>query len=163
MAISRDKKVEIINKVKETLEQYPTVVFVNFHGLSVEDDHHMRAQFTDKNVGYFVAKKTLVKRAINQSDVAGELPSLDGELALAYSTDQVAPAREVHQYGKNNGDAVSILGGIFEGSLRDKQEMEEIASIPPVETLYGQLANVINSPIQGLAVALGQVAEQKES
>jgi ribosomal protein L10 len=39
--------------------------------------------------------------------------------------------------------------------------MMAIATIPPREVLYAQLANLINSPIQRLAIALDQIAGKK--
>jgi ribosomal protein L10 len=42
-------------------------------------------------------------------------------------------------------------------------EMTEIATIPSKHTLYAQFVNVINSPIQGLAVSLSKIAEKKEA
>ncbi len=54
-----------------------------------------------------------------------------------------------------------ILGGVFDGVYKSKEEMTEIASIPSLQTLRGMFVNVINSPIQGLAVSLNQIAEKK--
>jgi len=42
-----------------------------------------------------------------------------------------------------------------------KEDMMAIALIPPQNTLYGMLVNVINSPIQGLVIALDQIAAKK--
>ena len=53
------------------------------------------------------------------------------------------------------------MGGIFEGRFMDAAEMNEVATIPPVDVLRGMFANVINSPIQGLVVALNGIAEKK--
>jgi ribosomal protein L10 len=39
--------------------------------------------------------------------------------------------------------------------------MMAIALIPSQQTLYAQFVNVINSPIQGLVVALSKIAEKK--
>jgi ribosomal protein L10 len=58
---------------------------------------------------------------------------------------------------------VTIVGGIFDGAFMSQSQMQEVADIPSRETLYGQIANVINSPIQGLVVSLNQVAEQRET
>ncbi len=162
MAITRDKKKEILSKLKDILSS-ESVTFVNFHGLTVGDTTDMRAQLRDAGVGYYVAKKTLVKKALADSGVAGEVPQLEGELALSYSDDATASAREVHVFGKEHQDAVHILGGIFEGKIRDQEGMMEIATIPSEHILRGMFVNVINSPIQGLVVALGQIAEAKEA
>lgn len=160
MAITKDKKTEILNKVKDAASKN-SVVFVNFHGLPVQETVAMRSKLRESDVSYLVAKKTLVKKAFEGSSITGELPELKGELAIAYGDDATSSAREIYNFQKEHKDAVSILGGVFESKFMSKSEMEEIAMIPSLHVLRGMFVNVINSPIQGLAVALQAIADKK--
>ena len=179
MSITKEKKKEIIEEVAGIVKDTTSVIFVNFHGLGVQDTNDMRSSFRKGGISYTVVKKTLVKRALSNINMKGSMPSLDGELALAYLSlprsisgeagrdtnadedDLLAPAREVHSFAKRFKDNISIIGGIFEGRYMSREEMVEVAEIPPLPTLYGQFANIINSPIQGLVVALSRIAEEK--
>lgn len=162
MAITKEKKQEILKKVKE-ITANESVVFVNFHGLPVEKISEIRKTLRDSDVSYYVAKKTLIKKAFNEAGIEGEMPSLDGELALAYSQDATSSAREVYSFQKKSQDSFSILGGVFENRFLSKSEMEEIAQIPSMHQLRGMFVNVINSPIQGFAIALKAIADKKEA
>jgi large subunit ribosomal protein L10 len=139
MAITKDKKKEIYDKVNQSISNAQSVVFVNFHGLSVGDTTELRRGLRNDGVGYTVAKKTIIKRVLADSKATGEVPSLDGELAIAYSEDLIAPARGVFEFQKTHKDNIAILGGIFEGKLMSKEEMLEIATIPPVPVLRGNV------------------------
>ncbi len=161
MALTKDKKIEIVKKLDDIINNAQSIVFVNFSGLSVNDTGEMRKNLREKDTGYFVAKKTLVKRALSASKIEGDIPTLDGELALAYGSDPIVPASTVAEFAKKHKKKISILGGVFEGRYMDQPEMITIASIPPIEVLYGQFVNIINSPIQGLVVALNEVAKTK--
>jgi len=161
MAISKEKKKEIFDDIKSIIEKSKSVVFVNFHGLGVGETTELRRKLKGDDSGYFVAKKTLIKKVLEEIKPEGELPELNGELSLAYSEDLTAPARGVYEFQKSKEDKISILGGIFEGKYMDKVAMTEIASIPSTPVLYGQFVNVINSPIQGLVIALNKIAEKK--
>ena len=161
MAKTKEQKTEVVEKLTGAIKKAGSVVFVNFHGLGVTDTNEMRDALKNESVEYFVAKKTLVRRVLESAGLKGEVPSLEGELAVAWGEDQVAPARGIQEFIKKHKEKLSILGGVFEGKLMDKEEMTVIASIPPIKTLYGQFANVINSPISGLVVALGQIAEKR--
>ena len=161
MAITRKKKEEILKKATDIVKDSQSVVFVNFHGLGVEDSNTLRRELRKDGVSYSVIKKTLVKKVFGDSKIEGEAPSLDGELALASAKDLMAPARGIYDFAKTHKDTLSILGGIFEGRFMNKEEMTEIASIPPIEVLYGKFVNVINSPIQGFVIALDQIAKVK--
>lgn len=138
-----------------------SLVFVNIHGLKVGDATAMRSQLTKDGVGFFVAKKTLTEKALSTKKYDGSAPALVGEFGLAYGKDLIAPARGIYEFQKKFKDQVTIVGGVFENKFMSKEGMLEIASIPPVETLYGMFVNVINSPIQGLVVALSKIAEKK--
>lgn len=162
MAITKEKKQDVIGKVAEALQGAASVVFVHFKGLSVSDTSAMRKALKAEGIGYYVAKKTLLKRALSEKGYAGTLPELGGEIAIAWSSgDATAPARAIYEHGKKHKDALSIAGGVFEEAYLDAVAMTAIATIPPVPVLRGMFVNVINSPIQGLVIALDQIREKK--
>ena len=161
MPITKDKKKEIIEKLSGLIKDSKSFVFFNFKGFSVKNTVDMRRALRESQVGYFVTKKTLAKRAFADAKIEGEIPSLVGEIALAYGPDLTAPAREVYNFQKKFKDNLNIVGGIFEGKYMSQEEMMAIALIPSQETLYAQFVNVINSPIQGLVMALDGIAKKK--
>ena len=161
MAISKDKKKEIVKNVSDAVKGAASVVFVNFHGLTVHNTSEVRKALKGQKVSYLVAKKTLAKRALAESGTQGTLPELEGEFGLVYGEDQIAPAREIYTFQKKFDGKLSIVGGIFEGKYVGKDEMVSIASIPSLKTLHAQLVNLINSPIQGFVMALDQIAQKK--
>jgi large subunit ribosomal protein L10 len=162
MAITKDKKKEILEKLNDVTTQ-ESVVFVNFHGLPVSETTELRKELREKEVSYFVAKKSLVRKAFGDSKISGDLPELDGELAVAYASDPTAAAREIYSFQKKFEDNIQILGGVFEEKFLNKSEMEEIALIPSIDVLRGMFVNVINSPIQGFAMAIKAIADSKEA
>lgn len=162
MPITKAKKQEMLSKLA-TVAKNPSVVFVNFHGLPMPETVELRSALRKNGVGLLVAKKTLVRKAFSEAGIAGELPATEGELALAYSQDALAAAREVYAFQKKFDGKLAIQGGTFESTFQNKVQMMEIAQIPDRQTLLGMFVNVINSPIQGLAVALNAVAEKRQS
>lgn len=149
-------------KLADVKESADSIVFVNFNGLDVAATTDMRQKMREAGVGYFVAKKTLMRRTFAEA-FEGEMPELPGEIAIAYSEDAIAPAQNVKAFAEQYKDNVAIVGGIFQGVFKSREEMTEIASIPALPVLRGMFVNVINSPIQGLAIVLDQIAQQKEA
>lgn len=164
MALTRQKKVELLAKMKERLTGAKSIVFVNFDALSVADDKTLRQKLRGEKVGYFVAKKTLAKRVINGLKPTGDIPELPGELAIAYGEDLIAPAREVYAFQRAPRDkgTVTIVGGIFDGVFKTQEEMMSIATIPSLHVLRGQFVNLINSPIQRFAIVVEEIRKSKE-
>jgi large subunit ribosomal protein L10 len=161
MARTKTQKQEIVAKLETLMAGAKSLVFVNIHGLKVADATVMRRTLKSDKIGMFVAKKTLTARALDAKNYQGTMPELSGEFALAYGEDLVAPARGVYGFQAKLKDKVSIMGGVFEGKYMDREEMLAIAAIPPLATLRGMFVNVINSPIQGLVMALDQIAKKE--
>src|SRR4051812_13663168 len=161
MAITKQKKGEIMEKLSKSIKDAKSLVFVNFHGLKVKDTTDLRRALRADGVSYQVSKKTLTKRVLEAEKFEGSQPELTGELAMAWGEDLVAPARGIYSFAKKFPEALSILGGVFEGRYMSKAEMEGIATIPETPVLRGMFVNIINSPIQRFAIALGEIAKGK--
>ncbi len=161
MPITKDKKKEIVAKIGDIVKDSKSLVFFNFHGLKVADTTPIRRKLRSEGVGYLVAKKSLTKRALDEAKIEGARPALAGELGFAYGKDLIAPAREIFEFQKKYKENLAILGGVFDGKYMSKEEMTTIALIPPLQTLYAQFVNVINSPIQGFVMAIDAIAKKK--
>lgn len=161
MPISRQKKEEIYSKLNKGLKDSTSVVFVNFHGLLVSDLTAIRKTLREAGITYTVAKKTIAAKVLSEQGYKGELPELKGELAVVYGADQLAPAREISNFEKKFKGKISILGGVFEGEIKDATAMKVIANIPSREVLLSQIAYLLKSPIQRLAIAVSEVSKKK--
>jgi large subunit ribosomal protein L10 len=161
MAILKAKKKEILQTLGTALKSAASIVFVNFHGLNVSDTTLLRKGLRDNGVGYYVSKKTLLKKALEEGKYEGAIPEMAGEIALAYGKDETAAAREVFNFQKKFKEKLAIVGGIFEGKFLDASAMTKIASIPSKEVLYGQLLGLFTSPVRGFAAALSEIAKKK--
>lgn len=162
MAKTQDQKKAIVQRLVDAFANSASSVFVHFKGMSVAEETEMRNALREQGVGYYVARKTLIKRAADASNVAGAYPTLEGEIAVAYGgADASAAAGGVYAFVKKFKDKLAIVGGIFEGAFKNKAEMNEIATIPPMPVLRGMFVNVVNSPIQGMAIVLKAIADKK--
>lgn len=161
MPIKLDKKKKIVATLEDSIKDAQSVVFVKFDKLKVADVNTLRRNLQKENVGYMVSKKSLLKRALDSHNVSGNLPEIPGQIAIAYGVDLLAPAREVLAFSKTHKENISIVGGVFESRYMNASEMMSIATIPPLQTLRAMFVNIINSPIQRLAVVLNQVALKK--
>lgn len=162
MAISQDKKHAIVAKLTDAFKNASAVAFVGFSKLTVKDSSHVRKELAKEGVNYFVAKKTLIRRALDTAGYTGEAPDLPGEVAVAWTEkDATAPARGIYEHGKKLKGAIALLGGVFEKAFLNAEGAKAIATIPSLPVLRGMFVNVINSPIQGLVIALDKIREKK--
>ena len=161
--LQKSKKEEIIKGLEKVAKENKSLVFVNFHGLKVSDETVLRRNLRKQGVGYKVSRKTLLARAL-KGKAEGELPKLDGEIAVAYSEDETASPREIYNFQKTHkskGVMLNILGGIFNGKFVTSAYMNELAIIPTREVLLSKLAFLLKSPMQRLALAVNEVAKAR--
>ena len=166
MAKTKEQKKEVVEKIEATLKNAASAVLVHFKGINVAQETTMRRGFRSDGLGYTVAKKSLIRRALTSLGHDHANMPLEGEIAIAYNTtqdgDPTLAARRVHGFGKDFGpEKLTILGGLFEGALVDASAMREIATIPSMQALRGMFAQLVNSPRVRFAVVLSKVAEGK--
>jgi large subunit ribosomal protein L10 len=162
MALTKQEKQDVIVDLREKLSDAKAVTFVSFKGLTVKESDMLRRDLRNAGVGFQVVKKTLLGRVLDEKGISGSMPALDGETAIAYSSDLLAPAREVFNFSKGK-KTPSIVGGVFDGAYADKEQMLSYATIPSREVLLAQVLNLINSPIQRFAVVVSEIAKAKSA
>ena len=166
MALTRAKKESLISELTEVVKGAVSITFVHFKGLTIGEQDEMRNALKKEGMRLRVAKKSLLKRALANAGVGGDVPTLDGEVAFAYlpqeaGADTSATARGLNEFVKKFKEKLVFLGGVMEQRFMTKSETETYAAIPSATTLRGMFVNIINSPRQRFAIALSQVAEKK--
>jgi large subunit ribosomal protein L10 len=129
MAITKQKKVEILKKLNDGLKNAETIAFVKFDKLTVKEATVLRRDLRNAGVSYYVAKKTLVKRALTNLKV----------------TDAVAPAKGIFEFAKTHKEQMSLLGGVYQGAYLSKEEVTRLATIPSREGLYTQFVGMLQA------------------
>ena len=161
MRESQIAKRVIIDDLKEKFERCASFVIIDYKGLTVEKDTEFRAEFRKANVEYKVLKNTLVRIALNELGYKDFDAALNGPTAIAISYDDaIAPAKVVSE-GIDKYKVMSIKCGMMDKAYVDDKTVQALAKIPGKQVLYGMLANVLNAPIQGLAIALNAGAEKQ--
>lgn len=161
MPITKAKKGEILSALNKIVDSSKSMVFVSFKGISANDTVVMRKKLTSENVGLKVAKKSLIWKSLEGKNISGTMPELGQETAVAYGEDLLAPAREIFAFTKEHKGLLNIVGGVFDGAYKTKEEMMAIATIPSREVLLSQIAYLLKSPLQRLAIAVNEVSKTK--
>lgn len=161
MALNKNKKVELINSYDNAIKNSLSAVYVSFKGLSVGKQESLRKKLFAEKMNYTVVKKSLWDRAAKANNIKGDSPEVAAEMAVVWGQDLLTPARIANDFAKENKKSVAILGGIFDGEFKDAKGMMAIATIPPREVLLSQLAFLLKSPMQRIAIAVNEVAKKK--
>ena len=163
MALSKSKKVDLIANYADALGKSKSVVYVSYKDLPVSKQENIRKTLYGEGMHYTVVKKTLWNRAVDANNIKGEKPEVTGEMAVVWGDDLLAPARLAYNFSKENKKSFMISGGIFDGMYKSSSEMMSIATIPSREVLLSQIAYLLKSPMQRIAIAVSEVAKTKSN
>lgn len=115
MPKSKIQKQEIMRNLTERIKKSKSIVFAGFNALGVHDNEALRLTLRKEHGEYYVAKKTLLERALKEQGIENlDTKSLDGKLAVIFSyEDEVSPAKAVDAFRKDKEDKIYFLGGYF--------------------------------------------------
>ncbi|HVF01264.1 MAG TPA: 50S ribosomal protein L10 [Rubrobacteraceae bacterium] len=171
--MKREDKARVIEDLAEKLRG-SAVVLVDYKGINVAQSTELRARSRESGVDFVVAKNTLAKRAADQAGVEGLDEFLVGPTAIAFSEDPVVGAKLMAEFA-GKVESFVLKGGLLEGGrVLNEAEVAALSRLPGREQLIAQVVGGIGSPltsfvtvlnntVQGLVVALGQIAEQKQT
>lgn len=153
----------LVAAIAEDLKASLTVVFMDYRGITVEQDTELRTELRKAGVEYKVTKNSLTEKAIEKLGIEGVDDYLKGPTAIAYCKDEYTAGPKVLVDFAKKIEQLSVKGGIMDGAAIDVATVEKLAKIPSKEVLIGQVAGSLQSIITKLAIGLEEVRKQKES
>ena len=146
-----ERKAEIIEQLTELLSKNKFIIAAEYRGLSVSEMSQLRRQLREVNTEFHVVKNTLAKFAAEKAGKPGLSQYLQGPIALAFSKgDTTQLAKVLTSYARASKTALTIKGGILEVRMLSPQEVQSLATMPPIEVLRGRLLGVLQNPIYSL-------------
>ena len=154
-----EQKKLVVNEMVEKFKAASAGVFVDYRGLTVEEDTELRRKFREAGVEYKVVKNTLTSRAAKEVGLEALDPILNGPTALAMSVDNpVAPAKIIAEFAKKH-EALEVKAGFMDGAVMSIDEVKTLAATPTREELLAKMMGSMKSPISGLVRLLNTIVE----
>jgi large subunit ribosomal protein L10 len=146
--LKKDKE-RIVEELAERLQSTPTLFVADYRGLSVTEIDELRTKVIEHGARFTVVKNTLTKRAAEAAGADALLALLEGPTAIAFieaNGDMVAVAKALADSARTTR-LLTIRGGILDGSPIGEEDVRNLAILPPVDVLRGQVLGAITSPL----------------
>ena len=150
--LKRDKE-QVVERLKERIQTADTLLVADYRGLTNAQMEGLRDELLQHGARFAVVKNTLTRRAAEAAGNEALLTLLEGPTAIAFlesEADPVAAAKALSKLARESRVLV-IRGGILAGKPVTSEEVESLATLPPVDVLRGQVLGAIVAPIQTLA------------
>jgi large subunit ribosomal protein L10 len=172
--MNRDQKAAAIAEIAAQIDESQAIFAVDYRGISVAQAAELRSKLREGDATFKVVKNSLTERAADQVGAEPLNAFLSGPTALTFVRGDVATAaKAIADYARVT-QLLPFKGGLMGTDMLDVDQIRSLSRLPARDVLYGQLVGVIASPVSGLvrtmsallgglASALGQVREKKES
>jgi large subunit ribosomal protein L10 len=163
--VLRSEKKSFVTELEGIYESSNSVIVTHYHGLTVSEVTKLRRNLRENGASFKVVKNTLSRIAASNAGLAGDSEIFSGPTAIAYSEDPVAAAKGVVEFAKTN-DNLKIIGGVVNNTVLDLSAIQQLAKLPSLDVLRGQIVGILQTPaanlarvVQAPAVALARVIQ----
>lgn len=152
---NKAQKEAVVKSVAEKAKGAKSLVFANFKGVSVKDTTTIRRELMKSGSSWQVLKKTLLNIALKDAGVAVNARELDGQVGVAFSTDEVTAAKVLVDFKKANKEStLEIVGGSLGKEALDVKGVKALALLPSRDELRAKLVGTLQAPISGFVRTL---------
>ena len=150
--MKKEQKERIVDELTDRLKAADTVLVADYRGLTMPQIDTLRSRLIDSGARFTVVKNTLTRRAAEAAGADALLTLLDGPTAIAFleaDGDMLAAAKALADMARESR-VLAIRGGVMQGRVVSAEEVETLASLPPIEILRGQVLGAIVAPLTSL-------------
>jgi large subunit ribosomal protein L10 len=150
------EKERIVAELADRLEATETLIVADYRGLTNKELEALRARLTQHGARLSVVKNTLTRRAAEAAGADALLALLEGPTAIAFVEADGDPAAVAKALADTARDTkvLAIRGGMLAGSPVSGEQVDELAKLPPMDVLRGQVLGIIVAPLTQLAALL---------
>jgi large subunit ribosomal protein L10 len=150
--MQKDEKERVVTELTERLRAADTLIVADYRGLTMPQIDALRGRLLEHGARLSVVKNTLTRRAAEAAGVDALLALLEGPSAIAFiesEGDPVAVAKALSDSARETR-VLAVRGGIMQGRQITGDDVEELAKLPPLDILRGQVIGAIVAPLNAL-------------
>jgi large subunit ribosomal protein L10 len=148
--MKKAQKTETVADLSQRFGRASMTLISEYKGITAADSTELRRRLRAVRGELRVAKNTLVRRAIRDTNFAGLDSQLGGPVGLIFSfEDPIAVAKAVTSF-REAGDRFKLRGGVIDGKPLSREEVQELANMPPKEVVMAQLLGLLQAPASAL-------------
>lgn len=154
MAISKEKKDELVAQYKDLIEQSDALILTEYKGMAVTDMENLRSKVREADGAFYVTKNTLLKLALEESGATVPEELLTGQVATGFALGEAPSLAKVLVDYADKAENLAIRGGVMEMEVLSQEQVESLAKLPTLEELQAQIIGLISAPARNLVTTI---------
>lgn len=155
--MTREEKDQIINTIAEKLAAYPNFYITDTSSLTSDKSSDLRRLCFNKGVMIYVAKNSLIRKAMEKSGNAAYEPLFDtlkGTTALLFSETGNVPGKLIKEFRKKSDKPIVKSAYIDTAVFIGDNQLDALASIKSKNEMIGEVIGLLQSPARNVISAL---------
>jgi large subunit ribosomal protein L10 len=150
--VDRQQKERQVAELAERLRSAETLIVADYRGLTMTQIDELRTKLLEQGARFTVVKNTLTRRAAEEAGSDALLALLDGPTAIAFlesDGDPVAVAKALQDAARES-QVLAVRGGVLQGRSITSEDVAELAKLPPLDVLRGQVLGAVTAPLTAI-------------
>ena len=154
MPKTKEQKKDILQKLADYIAKQNSILFLEYKGLKVKELLELRKQLKVNGAKFFVAKKTLLQKALQEKGITADVTGFTGQIAAVFAfEDALAPIKSANIFSTTHSN-LKMVAGFMDKEFMDASKVMQLAMLPSRKELLGMLLNTMSGPARGFAVVL---------
>jgi large subunit ribosomal protein L10 len=152
----REEKNAIIDSLADRLKEYSHFYLTDTAELNAADTSDLRRKCYDNDIKLIVVKNTLLKRALEKSDINFEelYPVLKGTTSIMFTQSGNAPAKLIKEFRKKHDKPLLKGAYVQESVYVGDNLLDALVSVKTKQELIGDVILLLQSPAKNIISAL---------
>ena len=158
MAVSRERKEEVLAQYTDWMKKSQAVILVEYTGVKMKALDGIRAKVRESGGEFHVVKNTLARRMFADQGMSFPQDYLVKSTAVSFAfTDPASTAKALTEATKGI-EFIKVKGGFMAGQTLNSAQVKALAEMPPLPVVRAQLLGVLQAPAGKLVRTLAEPA-----
>ena len=158
MAISKERKEEVLNQYQDWLKNSQAVILIEYTGANMKVMDNLRAKIRDSGGEFHVVKNTLARRAFENNGMELPADALTKSTAISFAFRDPASTAKALTEGMKGIEFLKVKGGFMSGQKLTAAQVKSLADMPPLPVVRAQLMGMLQAPAGKLVRTIAEPA-----
>ena len=160
MALSKERKQEVIAQYESWIKDSEAVILTEYIGLNMPAFDELRAKFREAGGEFHIAKNTLLKIAFENAGIEPPAEFFVNSTAIGVAfEDPPGVAKAMVEFAKEE-KALKMKGGFLGETHMTAQEVKALAELPPLPVARAQILGTLMAPASELVRLINEPGRQ---
>ena len=160
MAITKQRKGELVEEYAEWLKQSQAVILVDYRGVLTKDVYRLRTKVREAKGEFHITKNTLIARALKDAGLPAPEQMLEGPTAMGFCFENPPAVAKVMLDFADESKLMTVKGAVLGNRVIDKAGVKALSELPPRPVMMGQVLGTIQAPASKVAGVLNSAVAQ---